>query len=365
MSGVRAVHQLVPRLAYGDAVGNQVLELRRLLREWGYVSEIYAEAWDKRLAGECRHFRRYAEVSHPRNLLILHYCAAGESNLYPLTLSDRVVLYYHNLTPAHFFYRTNGAFAAQLVELRWDLSRYAGRVPAWAASPYNQVELEALGFQVIGLAPYVLQFDALQRGLETPAAIELRRRYTAADTSTWLYVGRLAPNKRLEDTLAAFAHYQRNIQPRSRLLLVGSAVGNEQYVNELNHQIERLGLGSTVALPGHFGANEGLGVFYSLANIYVSFSEHEGFCVPLVEAMYFGVPVLAYAATGVPLTLGTAGVMFTRKAYPVIAEIADEMIGNAELRRQLIAGGRARLAEFAPEQAHALLRSSLQAVADK
>ena len=114
----RQIHQLLPFIAYGDAIGNQVLELRRLLRELGYASEIFAENWDPRLSDVCRSYHEYRKQSHPDNLVILHYSIGGEVNRLVLSLPDRAVIYYHNITPAHFFYAVNGHMARQCNEAR-------------------------------------------------------------------------------------------------------------------------------------------------------------------------------------------------------------------------------------------------------
>jgi glycosyltransferase involved in cell wall biosynthesis len=119
-----------------------------------------------------------------------------------------------------------------------------------------------------------------------------------------------------------------------------------------------------VTFAGHYGAAEGLGVFYKLADVYVCMSEHEGFCIPLVEAMHYNVPVLAYASSGMPFTLGQAGVLFNRKYHPVIAEMAEEVISNQALRQQLIAGQRTRLADFAPDRSRAQFRATLEMLAN-
>jgi glycosyltransferase involved in cell wall biosynthesis len=359
----RAVHQILPYLAYGDAVGNQVMEFRRLLRAWGYPSEIYVENCDPRLTRECRPYRDYVRVSHPRNLLLLHYSTGGESNLFTLTLPDQVVLYYHNLTPAHFFYRYNGVLARSFHQPRRDLVKFVGRVQVIAASPYNQQELEALGFQVTAQVPYILALDQLEAGLESSGAMEIRRKFVAPDLRTWLYVGRLVPNKCIEDLIRSFYYYHHWIDSRSRLLLIGGATGTETYVEELERLIARLHLQEAVVFAGHYGAAEGLAAFYQLADVYISMSEHEGFCIPLVEAMHFGLPVLAYASTGVPYTLNGTGVLFHRKEYPVIAEVAHEVITNATLRARLARRQQVRLADFEPDRARAQFRECLDVLA--
>jgi len=358
----RQIHQIVPTLAYGDAIGNQVLELRRLLREWGYTSEIFAERWHPKLAAECHYYEKYRRFSHPDNLLILHYSIGGEVNQYVRTLDDRVALYYHNVTPAHFLYQVNGELARQLDEARRDLAGMAGEMPAIAASPYNQQELEKLGFQVVGIAPYILTFEQLDTGLQGAKADQVRQRFGKPDTWNWLYVGRLAPNKCVQDIILAFYYYHRWIEPKSRLLLVGAGEGFEVYVRDLYRLVTRFGLDGSVLFAGHLGTADGLAAFYQMADLYVSMSEHEGFCVPLLEAMYYDVPVLTYASTGVPFTMGDAGILIHQKEPHVVAEIAHEVKSNEDFREKLLQGQHARLKDFAPDLARAQFRTCLQSL---
>lgn len=357
----RQIHQILPYFAYGDAIGNQVLELRRLLQSWGYTSEIFAENWDPRLARECRSYREYHRQSHKDNLLILHYSTGGEANRFVLTVPDHVVIYYHNITPSRFFYWVNGAVAREVHQARRELRSLAGKFPAIAASPYNAQELQSMGFTVLGVAPYILTLDRLDAGLQNHGGAEIKQRFANPQTTDWLYVGRLAPHKCVHDIIKAFYYYHTWITPESRLLLVGGAGGTESYVDELKRLTERLDLGESVVFAGHYGAGDGLGAFYQLADLYVCMSEHEGFCIPLIEAMYYSLPVLAYASTSVPSTLGTAGVMIREKEYPTIAEIAHEIITSDSLRSRLVEGQRARLTAFTPDAAREGFRTCLDA----
>ncbi|CAG0995481.1 hypothetical protein ANRL3_03090 [Anaerolineae bacterium] len=356
----RAIHQILPFFAYGDAIGNQALELRRLIRELGIRSDIFAENWDWRLRRECLPYREYDFVSQPDNLLILHYSTSGQVVQYVSGLHDRVVLYYHNITPPDFFYWFNGELASELDEARQKLIAFAANVPAIAASPYNAQELQKLGFRVLGIAPYVLRLEQLDQGLAGRGAAEITQRYTDARMSDWLYVGRIAPNKCVHDVIKAFYYFHKWITTSSRLFLVGSAAGAEEYVKTLKQLIESLDLGHAVIFAGHFDASEGLGAFYQLANLYVSMSEHEGFCIPLLEAMHYQLPVMAYAVTGVPWTLGKAGVSITRKNYPMIAQVAYEVLTNAELKTNLLQRQHTRLADFAPARVRDQIRHCLE-----
>ena len=355
----RAIHQILPTLAYGDAIGNQVLELQRLFRAWEYESEIFAERWHPRLAGVCHHYETYHAYSNPENILVFHYSIGGEVVEYVQRLPDQVVLYYHNITPAHFFYRVNGELARLLAQARQQLAELAERFPAIAASPYNAQELEEYGFSVVGVAPYTLAFDALDRGDRTSQAEQIRHTFRDPST-TWLFVGRLAPNKCIHDIIKAFSVYHNWINPSSRLLLVGTKEGLELYVKELYALVTSLRLDGAVIFPGHYGPDEGLATFYQIADVYISMSEHEGFCIPLVEAMHYDVPVVAYASTGVPFTMGNAGILLRKKVPYVIAELVHEIVTNEDFRQRIVAGQRRRLKSFAPEQARARVRACFE-----
>ena len=352
----RAIHQLVPTLVAGDAVGNHVLAVQRLLRSWGYASDIFADNWLPSVAGQVRPYQDYERVSHPQNLLLLHYSTGGPVNRFALNVPDRLVLYYHNITPAHFFYRFNAELALLLEEARRDLALFAGRAPAIAASDYNARELAELGFEVLGVVTYAFALGERRAEPDGPAAAAVRARYGRAGSTDWLHVGRLAPNKCLHDIIQAFACYHRWINANSRLLLVGGGAGLGHYADWLHRLVTQLRLDGQVVFTGH---TQDPAPYYGLAQVYVAMSEHEGFCIPLVEAMQHDLPVVAYAAAAVPDTLGPAGVLIRRKDFPVIAEMVHETITNAALRARLLAGQRARLAAFAPEQAAADLRACL------
>lgn len=356
---IRAIHQILPTLAYGDAIGNQVLEIKRLLHEWGYSSEIFAEHWHPRLASECRHYEQYSRYSHPDNILILHYSIGGAVNNLALRLQDRLALYYHNITPAEFFHRWNGDMAFRLDQARQGLTSFAGKAPAIVGSTYNQKELEALGFHVIGIAPYILTFEHLDASLSLPGSMKAKHRFAKLETVDWLFVGRIAPNKCIQDVIKSFYYYHRWINPKSRLFLVGTGEGSEAYLSDLYRLVTVLELDGSVIFTGQV---ESPAVFYGMADVYISLSEHEGFCIPLLEAMHYDVPVIAYAGAAVPETLGNAGVLVHRKEHSVIAELAHEIIINESLRPRILATQRTRLADFNPVQARDEFRQALQSL---
>ena len=155
------------------------------------------------------------------------------------------------------------------------------------------------------------------------------------------FVGRVIPNKRIEDVIRFFHAYKTFFNPKSRLLLVGAHSGFERYLTMLHNFIARIGA-RDVHLVGHV-SNEELTAYYELADVFVCASEHEGFCVPLVESFHMGVPVLAYAATAVPSTMDGAGVLYTDKNPMHVAGLINAVVDDRAIARQIVDGQYAAL----------------------
>ena len=162
-----------------------------------------------------------------------------------------------------------------------------------------------------------------------------------------LYVGRIVPNKRQADLIALFACYQHFIQPQARLILVGSAAHAPSYQIQLEADAQVMGAQSVEFLGPVSDAD--LAFCYHHASVYVSMSEHEGFGVPLLEAMHCQVPVLAYSAAAVPSTLGATGILCHNKRYDILAEMVDQLVNNKALRERVVQQQTQRAASFAPQ----------------
>jgi glycosyltransferase involved in cell wall biosynthesis len=173
-----------------------------------------------------------------------------------------------------------------------------------------------------------------------------------------LFVGRLAPNKAIEDLVTAFAHYRHCVQPRSRLIHVGSFAGAERYYQMVRKRAQDMGAGDTVfagAVP-----QSSLNAFYRIASVFLCMSEHEGFCIPVIEAMHMRVPVLAYAAGAVPETLDGAGILFREKRFPWIAEMIGLLATDPELRESVLERQAARVARYTARDTVSDLRALMQ-----
>lgn len=339
------IHQVMPGFLYGDALGNQAVRIRELLRGWGFRSQVYAQYRDRRLDDTGLDYRRYRD--HRDDVLIFHYSIGSPVTEFVRRLSAHVVPYYHNVTPSGYLRGYNEPLAELLEQGRRELALFRDASFALAASEYNRQEMLDLGFRQVEVLPYFVTFDPLQASAEGPAGQAVVDRYDDGAVNL-LFVGRLVPNKRQDDLIRAFHAYHHLVNPQSRLLLVGSDANAPGYRLELETQAQALGLAEHVHLPGAVGPKEGLGGYYRVADLFLCLSEHEGFCIPLVEAMAFDLPVLAYRAAGVPYALGDAGVLIGEKRYDLVAELIELLVRNEAHRRPLLAGQRRRLEALSP-----------------
>ena len=339
------IHQVLATLGYGDAIGHEVLGIQRVLKGAGFESEIFVQTADYRLEDLTRDYRDLLDVSNPSNILIHHFSIGSRASRIAYAVPDRQVLVYHNITPPEFFVSVHEQLAEQCFKGRRELSVYPARVDlALGDSEFNRQELESLGFDPTGVLPVVPDFAHLDVAANDLVAGEFDDEWTNI-----LFVGRIIPNKRIEDVIRYFHAYQRHFNPRSRLLLVGSYGGYEKYLAMLQHLVARLGAAG-VHFTGHVTDAE-LTAYYEVADAFLCASAHEGFCVPIVEAFYKQVPVVAYAATAVPSTMDGAGVLYTTQEPLEVAAILDAVVDDHELcdrivREQDAALGRLRAKDF-------------------
>jgi L-malate glycosyltransferase len=317
-----AVHQVLATLGYGDAIGNEVLGIQRVLRRAGYESEIFVETADWRLEHLTVDYRDLPDASHPDNVLFHHFSIGSRASRVAYALPDRMVLVYHNITPPEYFIGVHPILTQQCFLGRRELGFYASRCDlALGDSEYNRRELEAAGFPRTDVLPVVPDFTHL-----SGPANHMQTRVFDDDWVNMLFVGRTIPNKRIEDVIRWFHVYKRWHDPRSRLLLVGSHAGFERYIAMLHQFIARIGA-TDIYFQGHV-TNEELVAYYELADVFLCASEHEGFCVPLVEAFHMGVPTIAYAAAAVPATMDGGGILITDKNPAEVAASIDAVVTN-------------------------------------
>ena len=326
------IHQVLATLGYGDAIGHEVLGIQRVLQEAGYESQIFVETADPRLESLTRDYRELVDFSHADNLLLHHFSLGSKASRTAFALPDRMALIYHNITPPEYFVGVNRLLARQCYRGRRELQAYRDRCDlALGDSEFNRQDLEALGFPRTSVLPVVPGFSHLDREPEYLVAQQFDDEWTNI-----LFVGRVIPHKKIEDLIQSFHAYHTLFNPRSRLLIVGVHSGFERYFASLNHLAAELRL-VDVHFVGQVSDQE-LTAYYEIADLFLCASEHEGFCVPIVEAFYKQVPVLAYAATAVPTTMDGAGVLFDTKDPRHVAALMDAVIGNDRLQDAIVEG---------------------------
>lgn len=355
------VHQVCARLQFGDAVTNQVLRIHEVLRSWGWESHVYASTSDETMASVNEGLRAYrSHLGSKEDILLFHLSVYDENHRLYLRSRNRKVLIYHNITPPEFLEPYDAHLAEVCRRGRELLPRLRGCDLALGDSEYNRRELVEAGFpeERTGVLPIFLDLEGFGGDFNRHLAEEL-----GDGQVNVLFVGRLVPNKRVEDLIDLFAFYHHYLNIRSRLLLVGTS-WCIRYTEELAWRVKGYGLQGRISIPGGSEgvSDEDLRAYYRSAHLFVTCSLHEGFCVPLLESMFFRVPILARHAAAIPFTLGGAGVTFNRLDVPLLAEVMEEMVTNLELRRALAARMERRLSDFEGSRTEEKLRGYLQAL---
>ena len=335
------VNQWLPAAHRGDAIGDSARRIRDLLRARGHRAEIYALTIDADMAGEVRPFA-HAEA-RAGDVTILHYALPSPMTAAFAALPHGRVLQYHNITPAHFFapYQPEVFRIAALG--RQDLATLAGHTDlALGDSEYNRQELARLGFEPTAVMPVAVDLARITTAPPHPVV----ERLMGDGLTNFLFVGRIVPNKRIEDIIRLAEVYKRHIDANYRFVFVGRTDGMPRYYATLRALIAEFDM-----LPERFVftgpvPDWELSAYYRTASVYLSLSEHEGFCVPLLEAMAADVPVFAYDSSAVADTLGGAGVCWSPKDLELASELLGQLAFDPAVRAQVIAGQRRRLADF-------------------
>jgi glycosyltransferase involved in cell wall biosynthesis len=349
------VNQWVPSAHRGDAIGDSARAVRGLLRAQGHESDLFALTIDEDMRGEARPFGDPAASAG--DVTILHFAIPSPMTEAFARLPRGRVLQYHNITPARF-YAPYDANIFRLATLgRRELASLSGRTDlALGDSEYNRRELADLGFSETAVFPVAVDTGRIVDAPPTPAL----EKWLGDGLTNFLFVGRMVPNKKVEDIVRLAEHYKRYVDAHYRFIFVGRDDGVPRYTSMLRALIAQLGW-----LPDRFlftGAvpDRELAAYYRYSSVYISMSEHEGFCVPLVEAMAADLPVLAYSCTAIPDTLGGAGVQFAPKDFEHAAELLGMLAFDDGLRASVVAGQRRRLAHFSASRLDTELRRLLE-----
>jgi glycosyltransferase involved in cell wall biosynthesis len=327
----REVNQIVAALSPGDAVCNEALAFQKLLRARGYASEIYAGSLAPDMAGLGLPISTYTERPSTNEVLsILHFAIGSPVVQSVLTRTEPLILRYHNVTPYEFFLGFSGHLVGLCYHGARGLDAFAPRSSlGLAVSEFNRLDLLRAGFSRTAVLPLAMNMAALD-GPEDPLVTERFR----DGRKNLLFVGRLAPNKRIEDLIRAFCAYQRYVEPQSRLFIVGEGRGFENYTRRLDELVSHLRI-DEVVFSGAVTQSE-LNAYYRLAHAFLCLSEHEGYGAPLIEAMHFGLPVVAFEAGAVKETLQGGGVLLKEKKPEEIAELLGLIVTDGALRKAVL-----------------------------
>ena len=345
------VHQVLPAAAPGDAVTSQAFAWRDLLAQWGHLGEIVAEHVHADLADEVRRFDRGGKEILGDGAVILRYAIWSRTAEPALRRHERTALVYHNITPGELLRDFNPSLADLCDKGRKALADLPRPTALIADSSFNAQELRAAGLGDAEVIPLLL--DVPSNSASRPSS---------ESEPTVLSVGRIVPNKRLEDAIKAFALYQRHRAPQARLVIVGSSTGFENYRLALERLVERI-RAQRVLFTGPI-SSQARDAWYGRVDAYLSMSVHEGFCAPLVEAMAHGVPVVARSAGAVPETLGGAGLTVDGHELPLVAEALNEVVSSRETRAGLADAAQRRLAQLRPEVLAPRIKAALEPILD-
>ncbi|HEY5384292.1 MAG TPA: glycosyltransferase family 4 protein [Acidimicrobiales bacterium] len=346
MSGV---HHFVPVLHRGDAVGRHTLGLREASRKRGFRSEIFVDTVDDETADETLPVLSYPERAEPGDVVVYQFATASAMAPWLAGRSDTLVVNYHNVTPPELMAPWDNHLALGQLRAQGDLRLLAPRSAlAVADSVYNEGHLTAAGFVRTAVVSPSAALPELV-GSDAAAVSSAAASATPGRGARWLAVGRVSPNKALEHTIAALAVARAHGDPEATLQLVGRPA-TASYVAALHRYVAELGLGDAVQFAGH-ASDATVASAYARADVLVVTSEHEGFCVPVVEAMAAGVPVVAFDQGAVPEVLGGAGVLVADKDPYALATAITAVLRDTSRRVDLVDAGRQRMAALHLETA--------------
>jgi len=337
------IYQIVASLNFGDAIGNDVIAKKHVIEDMGIETEIYASGVASKITEPGVFLLDDMPEVKEDDIVIYHMGNGSPVNHMVTELNCRRIMVYHNITPYEFFGIDNIAASENCRRGLEDMRNHMkGKFDAYIADSYfNKSNMTDMGYKEsqIEVIPVIVPFDDYKQEPDEAMVKRFSDGYTNI-----IFVGRIAPNKKQEDIIRAFAYYKENVNRKSRLILVGSHDANGMYYPDLTAYAEELGT-EDIIFPGHISFAEILAI-YRTAHVFLCMSEHEGFCVPLLEAMTFDVPVIAYDACAVPETIGGAGVVVDDKDPVFLSKVIDRVAKDTEMRSMITEAQRKRLEDF-------------------
>ncbi len=335
------IDQLIPAFHRGDAIGDTASHLKAFFLEQGFESRIYCLSRDKELEAESSPFEFFPKPS-PEDITILHFALPSPLTQAFCDLPSHKVMIYHNITPPEFFSEYSPELERISMKGREELESLASHVSlVLADSEYNRQETLALGYRKAEVFPLFVDFD---KYLKTPNPFLYD--FFNDDRTNILFVGRIAPNKKIEDLIKVVFYFKKYISPLIRLIIVGKTSTIPKYYGSVVRLADEFYLKpEEICFTGHI-PDEDMFALYRASDVFLSMSEHEGFGLPFIEAMMFDLPIVAYDCTAVPSTLDEAGVLFKDKNMPGVSELIKTLTSDKSLKERIVAGQQKRLNRF-------------------
>ena len=355
----RRIDQVIPSLASRDAIGGHVMQLQDLLRSRGFESDIYyGNATPDRLDAGLPITKLGDRSSSGRVLLYQLSIGSGVGDTFR-ERGERKFVNYHNITPADLLEAWVPEVGDEVRRGRAQLLELAPVTEfAVADSEFNERELIHAGYRATRTVPLLLDLDSFAGSPDPDLSARLGDLRTGGGADL-LFVGKVSPHKGQDDLVKALAAYRRLYDPKARLHIVGGAI-SPAYQAAVERFADELGLGDAVEFAGSV-SHEALIAYYANADAFVCLSNHEGFCVPLLEAMFHRVPIVSYRFTAVPETVATAGLVLPDKQPVRVAAAIDRVVHDADLRSALAVAAAERVASFALPRVRDEFASALEA----
>lgn len=335
------IDQLIPNFHRGDAIGDTAFHMKKYLKIRGFQSEIYCLERDQGLEDVSKLISSYRK-SGAGDVTILHYALPSPLTDVLLSSPGKKIIIYHNITPSYFF----RGFSQEMIKVtdigREELKRFIPHVHlALADSEYNRRELQEYGFKNTRVFPLFIDFDKYKRSFSN-FYYDLFR----DDRVNILFVGRIVPNKKIDELIKVTFYYKKYISPLVRLIVVGKTSSLPKYYQSLVRMADEFYLQpQEICFTGHIADDE-MYALYKASDVFLSLSEHEGFGLPFIESMIFDLPIVAYDCTAVSGTLGEAGVLIENKKVDLIGELINLLAHDEGLKKNIIDGQRKRLKKY-------------------
>ncbi|MCP5493164.1 MAG: glycosyltransferase [Leptospiraceae bacterium] len=343
---MKRIHQFAAGFNPGDAISNEILAIRTILENNGFAGNIYAKNIGLHLKDSKTVKKYYKYKYSPGDLIIYHHSIHSTVSNFVLNSLAPKFMIYHNVTPHHFFESYDLKLTHYVKKGREELKNLKDKFMCYFAdSKYNREELNSLDFTNVHILPIIYDFQKLQK----------KESVKKDGFKNIIFVGRIAPNKKQDDLIRFAKMFKDYFCDKFKIHLVGYCSKElNLYKEELDYMVKFYQLDEHVLFSDYVDDDK-LQEYYQSADLFISMSEHEGFCVPLIESMFYEIPILAYQAGAVGDTLNGAGISFNQKDFLKICELVHIILKDQDFRNEIINSQNKRLKQFIDSRPESIL----------